>query len=203
MKTLPDNYQMITSQTSTTVQVNPPPSQKLPNSDRKQFSTLPVIRFLSLAIFVLILSITNIAAALQKGDSGISVTNLQKNLKTLGYYDGPTTGYYGDLTEAAVNRFQRFNRLTVNGIAGIETLQTLESIMNADTGGRFPGVLSVGSQGDNVVNLQLRLKNLGHYTGPITGYYGELTEIAVRRYQTSKGLNADGVVGRSTWSSLY
>ena len=36
----------------------------------------------------------------------------------------------------------------------------------------------------------------------MTGVYGKLTRAAVRDFQTSAGLKADGVIGSQTWKSL-
>ena len=45
-------------------------------------------------------------------------------------------------------------------------------------------MLSLGSKGDDVLSLQKALKYDGFYsTGPLTGYYGKLTENAVFRFQ--------------------
>jgi hypothetical protein len=50
--------------------------------------------------------------------------------------------------------------------------------------GEITRVLSLGSKGDDVLSLQKALKYDGFYaTGPLTGYYGKLTENAVFRFQ--------------------
>lgn len=52
------------------------------------------------------------------------------------------------------------------------------------TSGQIVRMLSLGSEGDDVVALQKALKYDGFYaTGPITGYYGKRTENAVFRFQ--------------------
>ncbi len=65
------------------------------------------------------------SGSLQVGSSGSAVTNLQNRLRTLGFYNGPVTGYYGRLTESAVRDFQRSRRIQANGIAGPQTLGVL------------------------------------------------------------------------------
>ncbi|NET35465.1 MAG: hypothetical protein F6K19_26150 [Cyanothece sp. SIO1E1] len=64
-------------------------------------------------------------SALQFGDSGFDVENLQSSLTTAGFYNGPITGFYGELTTDAVTRFQQTRGLQVDGIAGPETLAAL------------------------------------------------------------------------------
>lgn len=60
-----------------------------------------------------------------------------------------------------------------------------------------------GSKGSEVERIQIRLKDLGYYKGPIDGDFGGGTERAVKAYQRSKGLIVDGKVGPKTWASLF
>lgn len=53
-----------------------------------------------------------------------------------------------------------------------------------------------------VSKIQRVLAYYGIYSGPVDGIYGTLTEHAVGRYQTSKGLVPDGQVGVHTLVSL-
>ncbi len=46
------------------------------------------------------------------------------------------------------------------------------------------------------------LNTLGYPTGGLDGIFGAKTEDAVRRYQTSRGLASDGIIGCNTWRSL-
>lgn len=59
-----------------------------------------------------------------------------------------------------------------------------------------------GSQGDDVRQLQVKLKNWGYYDGPIDGIYGPKTYNAVLYFQRKNGLKADGVVGPQTFAAL-
>ena len=58
-----------------------------------------------------------------------------------------------------------------------------------------------GMQGDDVIMLQQALSN-NNFSVAIDGAFGPGTETAVRHFQASKGLEADGIVGPSTWSKL-
>ncbi len=62
----------------------------------------------------------------------------------------------------------------------------------------FTKVLQNGSTGTEVTALQVQLKTLGVYSGPITGKFGALTEAAVKRYQAKHGLKQAGVTGPAT-----
>lgn len=66
-----------------------------------------------------------------------------------------------------------------------------------------PTLLRLGTHGEAVLDLQMRLGALGHRCDPDDpGEYGPGTEGAVRAFQQLRGLRVDGVVGRHTWSSL-
>ena len=61
----------------------------------------------------------------QRGSRGSEVREIQTKLKNWGYYTGNIDGIYGKMTEDAVRRFQRYNNLTVDGIAGPKTLSAM------------------------------------------------------------------------------
>ncbi len=65
--------------------------------------------------------------------------------------------------------------------------------------GKVP--LERGNRGDQVVWLQQHLIALGYKMQP-TGIFNRVTYRAVRRFQKSRGLGADGVVGTRTWNRL-
>src|SRR5512133_1786109 len=60
-----------------------------------------------------------------------------------------------------------------------------------------------GSHGPEVARIQQRLKDLGHYLGPVDGQFGGGTESAVVLFQRASGLLDDGVVGPLTWQRLF
>ena len=59
-----------------------------------------------------------------------------------------------------------------------------------------------GSRGNYVCIAQDDLNTLGYITGGLDGVLGEQTYSAVRRYQASRGLAVDGILGCNTWRSL-
>ncbi|MEH2022565.1 peptidoglycan-binding domain-containing protein [Nostoc sp.] len=63
-------------------------------------------------------------------------------------------------------------------------------------------ILRIGLRGSEVVKLQQQLKKLGFLKGEADGDFGETTETAVKAAQKRYGLEADGVVGGSTWEVL-
>lgn len=189
-----------------------------PNSEPHQFKFSPKmnrnplpssawIRLLSVVLALSVIGTAGHALALQRGNSGSQVATLQRNLKIAGFYNGPVTGYYGQLTQASVSSFQRAVGLRADGVAGSRTLAALENrggeYDEPITGGGFgSSTLKRGSSGSSVTRLQNALKGLGYYNGPITGYYGRLTKTSVTRFQQSRGLFADGIVGQRTKAAL-
>ena len=141
------------------------------------------------------------AMALQRGDSGSNVTQLQQDLAAAGVYSGPVTGFYGSLTQAAVQDFQAARGLVVDGIAGTNTLAALSGTAPAATTTN-PNVLRRNNQGAAVSDLQRALSNAGYFSGPVTGFYGSLTESAVIGFQQANGLVADGIAGPVTLAEL-
>ena len=77
-----------------------------------------------------------------------------------------------------------------------------EGLASAGLLERGSGYQSAGGS-DAVRTLQRRLRRLGNEPGPIDGFYGPLTQGAVKRFQQRHGLTADGVVGRQTRRSLF
>ena len=53
-----------------------------------------------------------------------------------------------------------------------------------------------------VIELQQVMTDLGYYTGPIDGVYGEGTTDAVKTMQTDLGVTADGIYGAETHNAL-
>jgi hypothetical protein len=76
-----------------------------------------------------------------RGCEGPEVKELQEMLIALGYGCGSkgADGIFGSATEAAVRRFQQDNGLTVDGIAGANTRQTIEAAYDESLTGGDPG----------------------------------------------------------------
>lgn len=83
---------------------------------------------------------------------------------------------------------------------------TATGTIGASDNGRHkaPPVLSRGSDGPEVTELELRLTQLGLYTRQAGGHYDEGVEGAVTRYQQARGIQGDepGVYGLVTRSHL-
>ncbi|HIK26834.1 MAG: peptidoglycan-binding protein [Oscillatoriaceae bacterium SKW80] len=137
-------------------------------------------------------------AALQRGDNGQEVTHLQHLLMKSGYYNGPITGYFGELTEEAVKRAQQAQGQSVDGIADERLISSLQNSGNNTTQVQ----LARGDSGEAIIDLQNNLKAAGYYDGPVTGFFGSLTEAAVMAFQQAKGLSVNGIVDEKILSLL-
>jgi peptidoglycan hydrolase-like protein with peptidoglycan-binding domain len=94
---------------------------------------------------------------LQYEDSNDTVASLQRELASLGYFEGEATGNFLEITEAAVKQFQRDRGLVDDGVVGEMTWRAL----NNQRGGFSPGnYASVSSVSDSVETkiLKRRLK---------------------------------------------
>ncbi len=67
----------------------------------------------------------NVEAVSRYGSRGDEVKQIQTKLKNWGYYKGSVDGIYGSKTVEAVKYFQRKNGLTIDGIAGSQTLKAM------------------------------------------------------------------------------
>ncbi|HEY4528367.1 MAG TPA: peptidoglycan-binding protein [Candidatus Paceibacterota bacterium] len=86
--------------------------------------------------------------------------------------------------------------------AQVEELKTQISQVKSELNLTRP--LSRGLVGDDVKELQtfLSQKYPEFYSAPITGYFGPLTEIAVRKLQEKEGIEVVGIVGPKTTAKL-
>jgi len=144
------------------------------------------------------------------GMEDAEVFNLQKvlSLDPAIYPEGEVTGYFGKMTEAAVKRFQKKYGIRTTGQVGPQTRAKLHELYGPSDmepfSYTFTSTLKKGSQGDEVLNLQraLKLDSTVSPLGSITGYFGEITEKAVKDFQEKYGIRATGQVGPLTRDKL-
>ncbi len=79
---------------------------------------------------------------------------------------------------------------TSNNYLSIIALGTTTSLLDKN--------LKRGDEGKQVTALQSALKQLGIYSGEITGFFGDLTKKSVMKFQTANALDAVGEVGPKT-----
>ena len=59
-----------------------------------------------------------------------------------------------------------------------------------------------GSTGNEVIQIQKKLKHWGYYNGKIDGIYGSKTKNAVEKFQKNNGLISDGIAGKKTLEAM-
>ncbi|MFH7024512.1 MAG: peptidoglycan-binding protein [Heteroscytonema crispum UTEX LB 1556] len=142
--------------------------------------------------------------ALNVGDAGTQVTQLQTALQQLRYINFNPTGYFGPTTRDAVARFQRDYGLVPNGIADSRTLATITRALASVNPGCVAnrGDICLGENSQRVVAVQQRLRDWGFLNDNINGLYGPATKDAVAQFQRYYGLNPTGFVDFQTWQAL-
>ncbi|SFA72239.1 Peptidoglycan-binding (PGRP) domain of peptidoglycan hydrolases-containing protein [Amycolatopsis marina] len=133
--------------------------------------------------------------ALTAGTSRAEVAAAQCLLAADGSYGGRATGTMDTGTVSATRRFQERTGLPVTGTVAARTWTALLAA------GTTP-LLRSGASGAAVSRLQRALNAVTTARLAVDGQFGPNTTSAVRGYQTSRGLGADGVVGAKTWAAL-
>lgn len=143
-------------------------------------------------------------STLARGSYGDQVQKLQEALTKFHYFSDECDGSYGDATEAAVYRFQLANGLAETGIAdGLVQLRLYEGEPADYEVFLEESCAQPGDSGTDVRRLQLRLKNLGFFSGKCTGRYGDGTQQAVKDFQALNGMEVSGNADRDTCRRLY
>ncbi len=150
---------------------------------------------------------------LQSGSTGAAVTALQEALIELGYLSGAADGIYGSGTQSAVVKLQTMNEYPATGVADENLQAFLYSGKPKNSKGvktevkTLPPISGVkiylDDRGALVISVQTRLKELGYYTGDISGTYDKATRSAVVAFQKKSGLSADGICGEQTQEALF
>lgn len=153
--------------------------------------------------------VTILSQDLKLGDSGQEVRELQKQLQALNLFKADVTGYYGEVTEHAVFKFQQIQNLVADenslgaGIFGPKTRDHMNEILVAkdyttvlvaqatlNKRKQFIALeLGFGMSGKEVSLLQQFLKDQGFFKGAlITEYYGNTTREAVIQFQLTNNI---------------
>lgn len=165
---------------------------------------------------------------LSRGDFGEEVYKIKIQLNRIGknYPAIPgipyTNAAFDAPTEEAVKAFQKIFNLTPDGIvgkstwykikeiyAGVKRLNELagEGLTITEAQRVYPNALVPGTAAEAVRTVQYYLSFLSFFFEnidfvPLTGIFDAETEKAVRAFQETYGLTADGIVGRQTWNKL-
>ncbi len=145
------------------------------------------------------------APPIRPGDRHPAVRELRAKLALIGLLDAPAdvaSDRYDPVMERAVRHFQQSRGLISDGVVDATTYRVLDEA-RWRLGDRllYPRA-DRPMTGDDVLNLQHRLAELGFDVGRIDGEFGEQTVAALREYQRNIGLPPDGTAGPATFKSL-
>ena len=146
----------------------------------------------ALSVGVLVLAPSGLAA------SG-RVAALQIGLRAHGFDPGPVDGVRGELTTRALLAFQRRRGIKPTGLVGRATRRALGARGRPLLGQRE---LGVGAVGWDVAVLEFRLRRYGLGAGAVDGRFTRSTALVLRRYQSRRGLDPDGIAGPQTYRAL-
>ena len=157
---------------------------------KKKIIFIILLLVLIVTFDVVLMSWNSEVEALSKyGSRGTEVRTIQEKLKRWGYYSGSVDGIYGSQTVSAVKSFQKKNGLTVDGIAGTQTLKAMGITSSSSS--------SSSSNNSSNVNLLARVV-YGEARGePYTGQVA-VAAVVLNRVKSSKFPNTiAGVVYQS------
>lgn len=98
--------------------------------EKKVLNTLKVMIVVALNLCIIAFALTleapnSVETLSKRGSRGNEVRQIQTKLQNLGLYTIQVDGIYGAQTESAVRKFQQQKGLSVDGIAGPQTLKAL------------------------------------------------------------------------------
>lgn len=128
-------------------------------------------------------------ALVRRGAQGPNVEAIQYLLQEHGLSIA-VDGDFGQQTEDAVRAFQRAKNLGVDGIVGPSTWGALWVTVRKD------------ATNERAVQAAQTLLNWHGQNVVVDGDFGDQTDSAVRAFQRSRGLTADGIIGNRTWTAL-
>ncbi|AZA10330.1 N-acetylmuramoyl-L-alanine amidase [Corynebacterium pseudopelargi] len=149
---------------------------------------------------------------LRVGDRSARVAEVRDALARLGFLQGTSRQVssskgqtfteeeklFDEPLAEALKAFQQARGIIASGIINDPTLRVLREASYA-LGSRVlsfqPNNLFVG---DDVLQLQQQLQELGFYTDRLDGRFGEQTHAALMNYQMNYGLQVDGICGPDT-----
>lgn len=167
-------------------------------------------------------------APLRQGDIGSNVSFIQVALNRISQnYPAipkiPVDAVFGMATDAAVRAFQSIFSLDVDGVVGRATWYSIVMLYTAvlklgelQSQGQtfygysweYPESISYGEQGAKVTHLQYMLSVISQFNSavqlpPVSGYFGDETQAAVRSFQRAYALPETSTVDRAVWDSIY
>ena len=135
------------------------------------------------------------------GDRSNAIGLIANTLTRLGFLSSPADIFDEKLTQG-IKAFQQARGLTATGVINEITARVLEEARFKLGDRVLVFNLAALMRGDDVSNLQDRLIQMGFNCGKVDGIYGANTEVAVKEFQKSVGILADGKCGPVTLIAL-
>jgi murein DD-endopeptidase MepM/ murein hydrolase activator NlpD len=154
----------------------------------------PSTRVLGAALLAVVLT-----AGIAHAEGSADTAALQVALRERALYLGDVDGYYGPVTSAAVQAFQRRAGLPATGDVGPLTRGALGAYARKTLGTR---AMRFGRVGWDVAALQFQLAWHGFPSGVFDGVFGPKTQSAVVRYERWLGLFPDAIAGPAVLEGL-
>lgn len=142
--------------------------------------------------------------AFRRGDTGRAVAEIVTALEELRLVpDGcARAGAFTAEVEQAVRAFQQRRGLVVDGVVDATTYRALRGALFHLGSRPLAHLASTPQHGDDVLELQERLTELGYDAGRPDGTFGPQTDRALRDFQRDFGLLVDGICGAGTVRAL-
>ncbi|MDJ0517273.1 MAG: peptidoglycan-binding protein [Trichodesmium sp. MO_231.B1] len=109
----------------------------------------------------------------------------------------PETNSYFNLSQTKENRIAQTQLATNSFFSGSRPEN------NAILSPNSAVYLRRGDKAATVAAVQRKLRELGYFSANLTGYYGPITERAVRQFQEDNGIKPTGEIEPTTWSLLF
>ena len=141
---------------------------------------------------------------IKEGTSGVAVEDIQERLGKLGYAIDDTElskQFFGSSTASAVAKFRLDHGMSLGTEVDTTTWNALVD-EGYQLGDRTLYLRLPNFHGSDVRFLQSCLNILGFSCGELDGYYGVHTEAAVKQFQESQGILADGMAFPDTFDAI-
>ena len=149
------------------------------------------------------------AAVLEPGAKGEKVRELQHRLFQMAWLPETTTGTYDAATKEAVAGFQGKRGFKASGVVDKKTWSKLVAMTKTPTHDQKfnvlkpgPALLAAGASGDQVRDVQARLKQIAWLFGDVTGTYDATTVAAVKGFQAKRAIPVTGEIDQRTMDRL-
>lgn len=130
----------------------------------------------------------------RKGDRHTDISQMKRSLNRLGFNGIIVSDYYGSFTEEKVKEFQRQFGLSVDGIAGNNTLSKIDEVISSP--------FQQGKRHEETKKIKRQLNAIGYGPIQVTTLYGEYMSDQVRAFQRDNGLAESGIMDEVSLEKL-